>query len=682
MDSKRYYKQCCRRQRYLLRKCRLSPDQRDEEYLRKYSKRLKNIINLTQKSQNNYLIKNAQNKSKATWKIINSSKSNHPRHYISEIFSHNNIQITNPKYIAQEFNNHFIDQIQPINIVNNNSNSINSNIYLNNNLTFNSLNSIFMQPTTSDDILKIINGLRNTNSTGFDGISTYIVKKVSHIISPLLSHIVNLCIICGRFPEKLKLTIIKPLHKKHSKEDMNNYRPIALIPIFSKIIEKYIYNSVSGYFEHNNLFVNEQKGFRKNMTINMAIFDLVETVLKNMDKRIPVSALYMDMSKAFDYVDHRILLEKLYRYGIRGNIHSLLQSYLSNRRQTTQISKICFKTKTEQIYSSDLREIRYGVPQGSVLGPLLFLIYINDMPNIIDHPMVLFADDSTIIFSGKNLLSYEDDINKTLNTIIKWLTKNNLKINLSKTKLMTFQQRTNYVPNLTIAYKGLKIENTDITKFLGLNVDDKLTWKYQIDSISKKLNQFSYALYNLRKKVNPAAVLTAYHAFVTSTLRYGIIFWGNSTDREIAFRAQKRCLRSLCGISSLESCKPHFHRLKILTLASLYIYEMCVFVKCNSHLYLNFKSTRLQHKIKNPMIPKTMLFQKNVVGMAPKIFNKLPKCLISIDQLHIFKKTLKNVLAHTSYYTINEYINDSDFDMHAQQFVSRKAPHSETDQIL
>lgn len=301
------------------------------------------------------------------------------------------------------------------------------------------------------------------------------------------------------------------------------------------------------------------------------------------------------------------------------------------------------------------------------------------MPNAIDHPMVLFADDSTVIFSGKNLQSYEADINKTLKTIIEWLTKNNLNINLSKTKLMTFQQRTNYVPNLTIAHKGQKIEDADITKFLGLNVDNKLTWKYQIDSICKKLNQFSYALYNLRKKVNLPAVLTSYHAFVTSTLRYGIIFWGNSTDRELVFRAQKRCLRSLCGISPLESCKPHFQKLKILTLPSLYIYEMCVFVKCNSHLFLNFKSTRLRHKIKNPLIPKTTLFQKNVVGMAPKIFNKLPKCINSIDQLNKFKIALKNVLAHRCYYTINEFINDNDFDMHAQQFVSRKAPHSETD---
>jgi hypothetical protein len=312
------------------------------------------------------------------------------------------------------------------------------------------------------------------------------------------------------------------------------------------------------------------------------------------------------------------------------------------------------------VFSSEVRDIRYGVPQGSVLGPLLFLIYINDMPNSIDYPMVLFADDSTVIFSGENLESYEADINRTLNSIINWLTANSLKINLTKTKHMTFQQRTNYSPNTTVAYNGHKIDSTNITKFLGLNVDDKLTWKHQIDSICKKLNKFSYALYNLRKRANQSAVLTAYHAFVTSTLRYGIIFWGNSTDREIVFRAQKKCLRSVFGISSLESCKPYFQKHKILTLPCLYIYEICAFVKLNPHLFVSFKSKRLRNKILNLMIPKTRLYQKNVVGMAPKIYNKLPKCIAEIDHVNKFKTTLKDFLSRKCYYSIKDFLDDKE----------------------
>jgi hypothetical protein len=143
---------------------------------------------------------------------------------------------------------------------------------------------------------------------------------------------------------------------------------------------------------------------------------------------------------------------------------------MSNRKQMTQVKRLSLSTKTEEIYSSDFREIYYGVPQGSVLGPLLFLIYINDLPKTTIHPMVLFADDSTVIFSGHNLSTYESDINNTLITIIEWLTNNNLKINLDKTNVMTFQQRTQRT-NLNIAYNGHKINETDITKFLGLDVE-------------------------------------------------------------------------------------------------------------------------------------------------------------------------------------------------------------------
>lgn len=279
------------------------------------------------------------------------------------------------------------------------------------------------------------------------------------------------------------------------------------------------------------------------------------------------------------------------------------------------------------------------------------------MPKIIDHPMILFADDSTVIISGENVGSYETEINRTLSIIIEWLTRNNLKINLDKTKLMTFRQRTD-PPSLRVAFNGHKIDETDITKFLGLKVDNKLTWKHQIDSMCTKLNQFSYALYNLRKRVSWSAVLTAYHAFVTSTLRYGIIFWGNSTDREIIFRAQKRCVRSVCGAAPLESCKPYFKHLNILTLPSLYIYEMSVFVKQNSHLYHSFNSTRLRHRILHHVVPNTALYQKNVLGMAPKIYNKLPLRIKSVQELNTFKTLLKKLLVDKCYYTVNEFLED------------------------
>lgn len=654
-------RKCCKRKRDLLWKCRTYPNSNNKIYFKQYSKRLKNIISQTQKSQNDYYIKNSVNKSKAAWNIINNPKTKHPKESISQIVSDGKL-ITNPSEIAKEFNNYFIDQIYSINNhnISNNFNSDINNTKLNNPnrksfLTCNLPNSLFMHPTNSEDIEIIINALKNTSSTGYDGICTKVIKEVSHIIAPLISHIVNLCIEHGSFPDKLKIAVVKPLYKKDDKQNMSNYRPVALISVFSKVIEKVIYNSLYGFFERHDLLVKEQNGFRKNKSINKAIFDLMQVALTQMNKRVPVSALYMDMTKAFDFVDHNILLSKLYAYGVRGNAYNLIKSYLSNRKQMTQISKLCIKSKTEKIYSSDFREIRYGVPQGSVLGPLLFLIYINDLPKVIDQPVVLFADDCTVLFTGKSLTDCEVNINRTLNTIIEWLTNNNLNINISKTKVMSFRQRRNESFNLNIAYKGKTICETDMTKFLGLNVDNKLAWNNQIEIVCKKLNKYSYALYNLRKVVNVSTVLTAYHAYVTSTLRYGIIFWGNATRWAMAFKAQKKCIRSLCGLRKTDSCKSHFKNLKILTLPCLYIYEICVFVRTNMDLFMNYNSVRLRHKLCF-MKTKTALLKKSVLGMAPKIYNKLPRAMHDIDNLYEFKKKLNIFLAEKAYYSIREFL--------------------------
>ena len=189
------------------------------------------------------------------------------------------------------------------------------------------------------------------------------------------------------------------------------------------------------------------------------------------------------------------------------------------------------------------RKTIYGVPQGTILGAPMFNIYINDMPKVSKNQMVLYADDSTILFSGNDMNVLENDINNDLKNIINWLVDNNLKINLSKTKIMTFNQRTNK-PKLNIKYNDVAIAESDTTKFLGLYLDSHLTWKCHIDARSKKLIQFAYALYKLSKMASRNTVQIAYNAYVASSIRYGIIFWGNSADRDIVFKTQKKCLRS------------------------------------------------------------------------------------------------------------------------------------------
>lgn len=380
-----------------------------------------------------------------------------------------------------------------------------------------------------------------------------------------------------------------------------------------------------------------------------------------MDKRNPVCAVFCDMTQAFDYVDHKILLRKLEAYGIRGTVLNLLKSYLVDRMQYTEITKINIISKKEETYISSKRSPQYGVPQGSVLGPLLFILYINDLPLNVDQPMTLFADDSTITITCKNKDTYEQDINNSLTSLIIWLERNNLKINLDKTHVMYFKQRTNTTNDIIIQYKNQTVNEVDSTKFLGINIDKQLNWKVHIQNLSKRLSTTSYALYKLTSEVNTQTLLTAYHGLVASILRYGIIFWGNSTDKDIIFIAQKRCIRAMFSIKSTESCKPLFKKHHILTVPSLYIFEIALFVKTNSNLFprLSDKSSRIRRDGSKLCLhtARTSHMMKSVFCMAPVIYNKIPHEIKDMN-VHMFKKKLLHLLAEKCYYKVCDFIND------------------------
>lgn len=643
-------KLCSKRKRELLWKSRKSPSVTNKSEFKQYSKRYKRIIKLTQKSRNDFKIKTSRDKSRATWNIINNNtKHNFPKNSISQIKQNGKI-LNNPEDIARAFNDYFIDTVKPT------KNNQVPQISNNQNLKYNP-NSIFIKPCIAEDIIQIIRTLRNSKSTGVDGITTKVIKYVGSIISLPLSHIINLCISSGIYPNKLKTSIIKPIFKKEDRENMQFYRPVALIPIFSKIIEKIIYKNFYDFFESYNIIVKEQYGFRKKKTINMAVFDFLYKIYDKLDKSFPIAALYMDMTRAFDYVDHNVLLNKLYVYGIRGIALELVESYLRDRLQITHIARINATLKQELIYASNSRVVKYGVPQGSVLGPLLFIIYINDLPSIINFPMVLFADDSTALFCDSKKDALENDINNSLSNIINWLQSNNLLINLNKSKIMNFRIRQSQHKSLDINYLGTKLDEVENTRFLGLSIDNKLTWQTQIDMVCKKINKYSYALHMLRKVVSRSAVLTAYHAFVASTLRYGIIFWGNATDRDMVFKAQKRCIRAICNLRQTDSCRPYFQELQILTVPSMYIFEISKFVKTNPHNFEIRNNLRIGNKMQ-VVVTKTAFLYNSVVGMAPKIFNKLPRHIRDTQCIDKFKDALYKLLMAKTYYSIKDFIND------------------------
>lgn len=246
-----------------------------------------------------------------------------------------------------------------------------------------------------------------------------------------------------------------------------------------------------------------------------------------------------------------------------------------------------------------------------------------------------------------------------MNTIISWLENNKLLINVDKTKIMEFNQRRNKILTNGIECKGKVIDPTVSTKFLGLYIDDNLKWQNHIEFVCNKLSQSSYSLYLLSRKVGLQSLLASYHGFVASRLRYAIIFWGNATNWERVFKCQKRCIRAMCYLKKTDSCKPHFRDLKLLTLPSLYIFELALFVRQHPNLFITVNRTRNRTLVRaaDQIYFKTALYGKSVFEMAPKVYNKIPTAIKECDHYITFKHKLFQFLNDNAFYSVKEFLD-------------------------
>ena len=392
----------------------------------------------------------------------------------------------------------------------------------------------------------------------------HLLKSVRHSLSPLLAALMNKFISTSIYPHLLKHAKVIPVYKTGDKTDPCNYRPISLLSVFNRLFEKLIILRKEWY-----LFCS-QYGFRDNCSTQHAILDILNKIQSKIDAKLFSCGIFIDLKKAFDTVDHSILLHKLNHYGVRGIINSLFSSYLSKRSQSTQIGSTV----------SDKEEIVCGVPQESVLGLLLFLIYVNHIyrcSQILDF--YLFADDTNLLYSNKDLKDLETVVNEELIKVGVWLDANKLSLNTSKSNFVIFHPyhlKPDCKIQLEIYNNDLKeslpLEQKTFVKYLGILIDNNLSWKYHIDYISSKVSKGIDMIARLRHLVPFATLLNIYHSLIEPYISYGLVAWGQAANIHLnkILILQKRALQLMYFADSKAHSAPLFVHSRILPVTMLY----------------------------------------------------------------------------------------------------------------
>ena len=386
-------------------------------------------------------------------------------------------------------------------------------------------------------IYALISEIDISKSSGIDYVSSRCLKDALLVLQTQIMYIMETSINTCIFPEKWKIATVVPLFKGGKKEDVSNYRPVSLLPVPGKILEKLVHDHIMKFFEINNSLCEKQNGFRPNHSTTNSIVDLTNDLFNAINCGQITLAAFIDLKKAFDTVNHKILLEKLYYMGIRDEMLSWIEDYLRKRYQKT----ICNSTL------SSLGEIKCGVPQGSILGPLFFLVYINDVKNIIgDLKYQLYADDTVIYCSGNTFEEVNEKLQLGINKFTSWCSKNALTINIKKTKVMKFgtNNKLKKAKYINISIKNEKLSIVPTYKYLGINLDQTLNFKYHTGSLLNTINHKLYMFSKIRRYLNNRSAISIYKTMILPYFDYGDICYAPAKIPEVK-KLDKNHIRGL-----------------------------------------------------------------------------------------------------------------------------------------